>query len=262
MKRYNVINRLMGATVVILMVTLFYLIQRSYSQLKESNQTVIKTNNVISAYQYVANDFKNAVIYISTYKNSPSQDYVHTYGKGLWELQFHVLRLKRLLNNQERAKVDAFSIQMSLEENWLEGANPEDIDLHEDRDRHMKSIVSIQRYFDTTILKLQHQGIEDMKISESSLSHLNYWIDVLIISSISLMILASMLVYKQFTKLKEIAWIQSHLVRAQVANLLGLGQLLNLEEPADMDNTIVLANMLVTSHKLDKIVRDINIKAS
>ena len=262
MRKDNVINRLMGATVVILMVTLFYLTQQSYSQLKKSNQTVIETNNLISAYQHVSNDFKNSVIYISTYKNGPSQDYVHTYGKGLWEMQFHILRLKRLVGLHERARLDAYSKQITLEENWLEASNPEDVDLYEDRDKHMKSIVSIQRYFDNTISNLQHQGIEDIKLSESSLSRLNYWTDALIISSISLMILASVLVYRQLAKLKEIAWIQSHLVRAQVANLLGLGQLLNLEEPTDLDNTIVLANMLHTSHKLDKIVQDINIKAS
>lgn len=54
---------------------------------------------------------------------------------------------------------------------------------------------------------------------------LNYWITVLIISTVIIILLAHLLINKQLDKLKaqnaqlkEIAWIQSHKVRAQVAN--------------------------------------------
>lgn len=267
MKKNITVSKLLGAIIAVLMVTLFYLTQKSYNQLKISNEAVVKTNNLISSYQNVANDFKNAVIYISTYKNSPSQDYVHTYGKGLWELQFHLLRLKRLVNKQEKVKLDAISKQINLEEKWLISANPNDIASYTDRDKHIKSIVSIQKYFDNKISQLQHKAIENIKKTERSLYYLNYWVDALIIFTALIMLLGLTLIYKQLSKvnfqntqLKEIAWIQSHMVRAQVANLLGLGKLINMEDPTDPDNNLVLAKMIETSAKLDLIVREINAK--
>jgi hypothetical protein len=269
MKKNIVINKVLGAIVAILMVTLFYLTQKSYNQLKISNQDVVDTNNLISGYQNVANDFKNAVIYISTYKNSPSQDYVHTFGKGLWELQFHLLRLKRLVNAQEKVKLDALSKQIDIEEKWLISTNPNDISSYANRDKHIKNIVSIQKYFDSKISQLQHKAITNIKKTESSLYHLNYWVDALIIFTALIMLLGLALIYKQLSKvnyqnsqLKEIAWIQSHMVRAQVANLLGLSRLINMEDPANSDNHLVLEKMIETSEKLDLVVRQINDKIS
>jgi hypothetical protein len=269
MRRDIITNSLLGATVVILMSALFYLTQESYRQLIKSNQATVETNNLISGYQSVANDFKNAVIYISTYRNSPSQEYLNTYGKGIWESQFHILRLKRLVTHREKSKLDAFAKQMNLEENWLKSSNPDDVELYDDRHKHMTSIISIQSFFDNKILELKQKGIENINISERSLSHLNHWINSLIISSALIMFLSVALIYRQLAKVKlkntqlqEIAWIQSHMVRAQVANLLGLGQLLNLEESPDSDNNIIFTNMIDTSLKLDEIVREINKKAS
>lgn len=269
MKKDITISKLLGVIIAVLMVTLFYLTQKSYNQLKISNQNVVDTNNLISSYQNVTNDFKNAVIYISTYKNSPSQDYAHTFGKGLWELQFHLLRLKRLVNRQEKLKLDAILMQINHEENWLISTNPNDLASYKDRDKHIKSIVSIQKYFDKRISQLQNKAIENIKRTENFLYYLNYWVDALIIFTTLIMMFGLTLIYKQLTKvnfqnaqLKEIAWIQSHMVRAQVANLLGLSRVINLEDPADPNNNLVLSKMIETSTKLDLIVREINDKIS
>lgn len=268
MKKDVIINRFLGTTVTVLMVTLFYLAQKNYNLLDKSNLAVIVTNNLITGHQNVSNDFKNAIIYISTYKNSPSQDYVHTYGRGLWELKFHVLRLKRLVSSEEKIQLDTLSKQIDIEENWLTNSDPNDVGLYDDRDKHIKSVITIQRFFDNKISQLVNQSIENIKTANYYLLRLYYWITALIIFTSVIILLSLMLINKQLdrvklknSKLKEIAWIQSHKVRAQVANLLGLGQLLDQDEP-DNYNNVVMEKVVVTTLKLDEIVHEIINKTS
>ena len=64
----------------------------------------------------------------------------------------------------------------------------------------------------------------------------------------------------QNEKLKEIAWIQSHGMRAKVATILGLGQLFNSEAIDDPINKFVVENLIQTTRELDVIIRDINQK--
>ncbi len=59
--------------------------------------------------------------------------------------------------------------------------------------------------------------------------------------------------------LKEIAWIQSHVVRAPLANLIGLVQLLKTKnkEKNPVENLKILNYINETAEKLDKIIHDI-----
>jgi len=59
---------------------------------------------------------------------------------------------------------------------------------------------------------------------------------------------------KQNQRLREIAWIQSHRVRAPVASILGLAQLCNLEDPS---YTEIIPKLKVSAEKLDEIIREI-----
>jgi len=61
---------------------------------------------------------------------------------------------------------------------------------------------------------------------------------------------------------KEIAWIQSHVVRAPLARLLGLANLLEIsEEESIQENNELLDHIKTSVLELDKIVRDINDKS-
>lgn len=61
---------------------------------------------------------------------------------------------------------------------------------------------------------------------------------------------------------KEIAWIQSHVVRAPLARLLGLVNLLEIsEEGSSKENSELLQFIKESALELDKIVRDINEKS-
>lgn len=64
----------------------------------------------------------------------------------------------------------------------------------------------------------------------------------------------------QNQRLKDIAWIQSHKVRAPVASILGLVQLFNLKTPEDAVNTEVLQGIQEAATTLDEVIREINLK--
>ena len=65
---------------------------------------------------------------------------------------------------------------------------------------------------------------------------------------------------KQNTQLKEIAWIQSHVVRAPLARMMGLIDLLNNFSNSDAEKSQLLGYVLDSAHELDHIIRDISAK--
>jgi len=264
-RRESKTNLFLGILIIIMLSGVIYLTQRNYNVLLQSNAAVIRTGNLVSRYQKVSNDFKNAIIYISTYKNSPSQAYVHTYGRGLWEISFDMLQLKRLVPYRTQIKLDTLYKHINAEEDWLMNVDSTNTQQYDERDKHIKSITSIQAFFDTAIASLERESIADVNTAQASLERLHYWIITLIISASIITILSFFKINKQLGKLKlqngrlrKIAWIQSHKVRAQVATLLGLGQLFNMEDPKDDDNAVVLDNMIITTKKLDEIVKEIH----
>lgn len=64
----------------------------------------------------------------------------------------------------------------------------------------------------------------------------------------------------QNQRLKDIAWIQSHKVRAPVASILGLIQLFNKEAADDPVNIEVLDGIEEAAHTLDSVIKEINAK--
>jgi PAS domain S-box-containing protein len=67
-------------------------------------------------------------------------------------------------------------------------------------------------------------------------------------------------VEEQNQKLKEISWVQSHMVRAPLAKIIGLLPLIddNAESPAE--RSTMLKYLQQSANELDEIIRDINIK--
>lgn len=64
----------------------------------------------------------------------------------------------------------------------------------------------------------------------------------------------------QNQRLKDIAWIQSHKVRAPVASILGLVQLFNKEQPDDPINLEILQGVAEAAGTLDGVIKEINAK--
>jgi len=63
----------------------------------------------------------------------------------------------------------------------------------------------------------------------------------------------------QNTKLKEIAWIQSHIVRAPLARLMGIVDLLSEENKGlNEEQQFFLKEIINSANELDDIIRDIS----
>lgn len=62
---------------------------------------------------------------------------------------------------------------------------------------------------------------------------------------------------EQNVKLREIAWIQSHVVRAPLARMMGLVKLLDNHSPEKVSTTNVLKCIATSADELDGIIRDI-----
>ncbi|WP_221392450.1 PAS domain-containing protein [Dyadobacter sp. NIV53] len=63
---------------------------------------------------------------------------------------------------------------------------------------------------------------------------------------------------KQNQKLQEIAWTQSHVVRAPLARLMGLINLISNYHNSDAEKEELLEHILLSAHEFDKIIRDIS----
>ncbi len=59
-------------------------------------------------------------------------------------------------------------------------------------------------------------------------------------------------------QLEQFAFISAHNLRAPVARILGLGNVLNLNLREDDENKIIYQNMVATALELDRVVRDLN----
>jgi len=69
-------------------------------------------------------------------------------------------------------------------------------------------------------------------------------------------------IQKQNEELKSIAWIQSHVVRAPLARLMGLVELLSLGESSeDLSTEDILEHISKSAVELDDIIKDITLKA-
>lgn len=62
---------------------------------------------------------------------------------------------------------------------------------------------------------------------------------------------------KQNLIMRDIAWTQSHVVRAPLARILGLINLLNPDYDTDSDPSEIISHISYSAHELDRIVRDI-----
>lgn len=65
---------------------------------------------------------------------------------------------------------------------------------------------------------------------------------------------------EQNKKLREIAWIQSHVVRAPLSRLMGLIDLIGLDEGVDEETRTILDYIITSANELDEIIKSISDK--
>ena len=62
---------------------------------------------------------------------------------------------------------------------------------------------------------------------------------------------------EQNTKLREIGWMQSHLVRAPLTRIMGLANVISNYADEDIDTTELLGCIVTSAHELDSVIRNI-----
>jgi PAS domain S-box-containing protein len=66
----------------------------------------------------------------------------------------------------------------------------------------------------------------------------------------------------QNKRLKEIAWVQSHVVRAPLARIMALIELLKDDDLTELEQNDIHKNIITSAHQMDDIIRDITLKTS
>jgi len=66
----------------------------------------------------------------------------------------------------------------------------------------------------------------------------------------------------QNERLKEISWMQSHVIRAPLSRIMGLIDVLNLTAPDETENTKILEFIRLSAHELDSVIRAITDNAN
>ena len=67
---------------------------------------------------------------------------------------------------------------------------------------------------------------------------------------------------EQNHKLQEIAWMQSHVIRAPLARLMGLIDLIRNYQNSEHEKNELLDHVLTSAYALDEIIRDISSKTA
>jgi PAS domain S-box-containing protein len=65
---------------------------------------------------------------------------------------------------------------------------------------------------------------------------------------------------KQNEKLREISWMQSHVVRAPLARLMGLISVIDMNEELPAETKKIMDYIIKSAHELDDVIRDITLK--
>lgn len=68
-------------------------------------------------------------------------------------------------------------------------------------------------------------------------------------------------IQKQNEKLRDIAWIQSHVVRAPLARIMGLVDILSFDSLSEEERQEMLQHIITSAQELDGVIKDIVGKA-
>lgn len=127
----------------------------------------------------------------------------------------------------------------------------------------MEEAISLSRdkeefYFQGVFRHKKKDGsLIQVNLSSNILAFKGRKAEIVLINDITDRIMYTQKVEQQNQRLKEIAWIQSHVVRAPLARLMGLVNLIteDIVEKGELKN--VLTNVLDSANELDHIIRDI-----
>jgi PAS domain S-box-containing protein len=116
-------------------------------------------------------------------------------------------------------------------------------------------------YSGTAIHKKKNGEVIKVEIQSNEINYKNRKAEVVLVNDITEKLNYLNAIESQNEKLREIAWIQSHIVRAPVARILGLIELMKMNGNYDTTNQEYFEYVIQSAIELDNIIRDINEKA-
>ncbi len=142
---------------------------------------------------------------------------------------------------------------------WANYIHPEDKEkvLHMLRqslaDSHNNRYYASYRFLraNGTIAFVQHRGVFIRNEAGRVVRAVGAMVDVTELSE------SVMRISQQNERLREIAWIQSHVVRAPLATLMGLVDLMRIREKEGIDEQTLIADIEMTARKLDEVIHTI-----
>ncbi|BAO54098.1 PAS domain S-box protein [Nonlabens marinus] len=136
--------------------------------------------------------------------------------------------------------------------------------LNQEFKRILEKGISSHNYMGTFIHQKKHGEIFTVEVYSNPASHLNKNIRISLVNDVSERVKYTQQIEEQNKRLKDIAWIQSHVVRAPLTRIMSLISLfkdVEVEKSAS-EESFILENIYNSSKELDDVLNDITVKAS
>lgn len=104
--------------------------------------------------------------------------------------------------------------------------------------------------------------IIQVEIRENTIPYQGKTVDLIIANNITDTQNYIAAIEDQNTRIREIAWIQSHVVRAPLARIMGIIDLIKQSEKGEENEEELMNKIIESAHELDSIITDISNKAS
>ena len=255
-----------------LLLFVFYFTHLRYDLIRQSNNSAKKTNEAVHAYEELSDDYKSSVIlYAST--GLVSAKYLGMYSGDADDIIPDVEQIKMSADDIEsRKRADTLEQRLKEQTKWILKPRIENTQLSDETDSKLAEISDTKAIIDRGEIHIQERLLSHKEELTKSFSLIYQWLLILISSSATLIIIVVISILWHIKKgkknvqkiglqkdrLDEIAWIQSHKVRSQVATILGLGKLFNHADASDPINVQILLGFQECTEKLDKIIREID----
>jgi len=257
-----------------LLLFVFYFTYLRYHLIWQSNNTAHKTNESVHAYEELSDDYKSAVIiYAST--GLVSAKYLEMYSGDAHDMLPDVDLIKLSAeDNESRKRADTLEQQLKEQSAWILRRRVKSADGAEKSDNRLNEIFDTKAIIDRGEMHVRELSTNHKAELQRSFLSIYEWLLILISTSATLIIAVVVSILSHIRKdkrnlqkiglqkgqLDDIAWIQSHKVRSQVATILGLAQLFNYDDANDENNSTIISGLKETTEKLDEIIKEIDAK--
>ena len=124
-----------------------------------------------------------------------------------------------------------------------------------DRQSHSEHIQRV------VIHKLKDGRLRSVDLQISPLWYKGRWANIVIATDITERLNYVQAIENQNMRLKEISWIQSHIVRAPISRIMGLVSLITNPKESESEKQLMLDYILESVYELDEVVRNITDKS-